>query len=82
MKLDIYYICIDHKKEGPFLLSDLLKMICEKKMCPKTFVWANFKGMEDEWREAGKIKELAPIFESPPPLPCEMLVSREDSELD
>jgi hypothetical protein len=65
MGLHIYYVCIDHKKEGPFLISDLLKIVREKKLSPKTLVWTNFKGMEDNMEKSERNKRTCAGFQGP-----------------
>ena len=59
-----YYVAFEEEPTGPWSEDELLSMIKDGRLTPKTLVWQ--EGMK-EWQEAGEV--LAGLFRKvPPPL--------------
>lgn len=64
---DVYYIVFEGKQAGPFSKSEMSRLIEDKKIDKKTYVWK--PGMKN-WDLAENISEvLALVALTPPPLP-------------
>ena len=61
------YVAVDGQTEGPFSLSELIKMRREGRLVSATMVYDALSG--SEWVKAGEIASLAPLFKAPPPPP-------------
>lgn len=65
----IYYAVIDGKQAGPFSLTELSRLITEKKIVKETYVWK--PGMPG-WDLAENVSEVLRLVAiTPPPLPEE-----------
>ena len=63
----VYYAVIDGKSEGPFSLTELSRLIAEKKIVKETYVWK--PGMAN-WDLAQNVNEvLSLVALTPPPVP-------------
>ena len=63
----IYYVIMDRKSVGPFSLTELSRLISEKKVLKETYVWK--PGMQ-QWDLAENISEILKIVAlTPPPIP-------------
>lgn len=64
---DIYYVVIDNEVKGPYNISDIAKLISEKKICKETYVWK--PGMK-QWELAENFSEVLQLVAlTPPPIP-------------
>lgn len=64
---EYYYVVIDGKQAGPYLLTELYRLIEEKRVCKETYVWK--PGMT-QWDLAENIAELVKLVAlTPPPVP-------------
>src|SRR5690242_8515099 len=57
-----YYLDASHNQQGPASVSDLSGLVRSGAITRTTMVW--FAGMPD-WRPAGQVNELAPLFGAP-----------------
>ena len=65
----IYYVIMDGKSVGPFSLTELSRLISEKKVLKETYVWK--PGMQ-QWELAENISEVLRLVAlTPPPIPNE-----------
>jgi len=63
----IYYVVLDGKSEGPFSLTELSRLIAEKKIMKETYVWK--PGMA-QWDLAENVSEVLRLVAlTPPPIP-------------
>lgn len=63
----MYYVVLDGQAAGPFSLTDMSRLIIEKKVMKETYVWK--PGMND-WALAGNVSELLKLAALvPPPIP-------------
>ena len=63
----VYYAAIDEKAAGPFSVTELSRLIADKKINKNTLIWQ--PGMSD-WKKAEEIPEvLRMVALTPPPLP-------------
>jgi hypothetical protein len=63
----IYYVVLDDKSEGPFSLTEISRLIAEKKIMKETYVWK--PGMS-QWDLAENVSEVLRIVAlTPPPIP-------------
>lgn len=66
----IYYIILDGKSAGPFSLTELSRLIADKKVLKETYVWK--PGMK-QWDLAENISEVLKIVAlTPPPIPSDI----------
>ena len=62
----VYYAAIDEKAAGPFTVTELSRLIADKKINKNTLIWQ--PGMP-EWKRAEEIPEVLKIVAlTPPPL--------------
>ncbi|MBS5111324.1 MAG: DUF4339 domain-containing protein [Coprobacillus cateniformis] len=63
----VYYAVIDGKQKGPYSITELSRLIAEKKIVKETYIWK--PGMK-QWDLAQNISEvLSLVALTPPPLP-------------
>lgn len=63
----IYYAVLDGKSAGPFSLTELTRLISEKKVVKETYIWK--PGMQ-KWELAENISEVLKLVAlTPPPIP-------------
>ena len=63
----IYYAVLDGKQSGPYSLTELSRLIMDKKIVKETYIWK--PGM-DQWDLAENIEEvLRMVALTPPPIP-------------
>lgn len=68
---NIYFVVIDGSQSGPYSLTELARLIAEKKIVKETYIWK--PGMP-QWEPAEKISEvLRLVAVTPPPVPRRML---------
>lgn len=66
----IYYVIMDGKSAGPFSLTELSRLIADKKVLKETYVWK--PGMQ-QWDLAENISEVLKLVAlTPPPIPQEI----------
>lgn len=66
----IYYVIMEGKSAGPFSLTELSRLISEKKVLKETYVWK--PGMP-RWDLAENISEILKIVAlTPPPIPSDI----------
>lgn len=66
----IYYVVLEGKQSGPYSLTELSRLIAEKKIVKETYIWK--PGM-DQWELAQNIDELLQLVAlTPPPIPDNM----------
>ena len=66
----IYYVIMDGKSAGPFSLTELSRLIADKKVFKETYVWK--PGMQ-QWDLAENISEVLTLVAlTPPPIPQEL----------
>lgn len=64
---NIYYAVIDGKQAGPFSITELSRLIMEKKVVKETYVWK--PGML-HWDLAENVEEILKLVAlTPPPIP-------------
>lgn len=64
---EMYYAVIDGKSSGPFGISDLSRLISEKKIVKETYIW---KPGLSNWTLAQNLPEVLRIVAlTPPPVP-------------
>ena len=61
---NVYFLAIDNKPSGVYFLSDIIKMINEKKISIDTLVWK--KGML-KWEKIEKFPEIMELIAIQPP---------------
>ena len=61
---DVYYIAENGKQEGPYNGTEIARLVMEKKVTAKTFVWK--PGMQT-WKAAEEFKELLCLISMVPP---------------
>jgi hypothetical protein len=62
-----YYVVLDGKSEGPYSLTELSRLIAEKRVMKETYVWK--PGMP-QWDLAENVSEVLRIAAlTPPPIP-------------
>ncbi|MBE5899780.1 MAG: DUF4339 domain-containing protein [Lachnospiraceae bacterium] len=65
----IYYAVIDGNQAGPYSLTELSRLIGEKKVVKETYIWK--PGME-KWEMAENVSEVLHLVAlTPPPIPSE-----------
>ena len=63
----VYYAVIDNQSRGPYSISELSRLINEKKIVKETYVWK--PGMQN-WELAENVDEILRLVAlTPPPLP-------------
>ena len=63
----IYYVVLDGKLAGPFSLTELSRLIADKKIMKETYIWK--PGMP-QWDLAENVSEVLRIVAlTPPPIP-------------
>ena len=63
----VYYAVIDGKQEGPYSITELSRLIADKKIVKETYIWK--PGMK-EWELAGNVDEVLRLVAlTPPPIP-------------
>ena len=63
----IYFAVIDGKQSGPYSLTELSRLIAEKKIVKETYIWK--PGMP-QWELAENISEVLQLVAiTPPPIP-------------
>lgn len=63
----VYYAVIDGKAAGPYSITELSRLITERKIVKETYIWK--PGMP-RWELAGNISEVLRLVAlTPPPLP-------------
>ena len=63
----VYYVVLDEKQSGPYSLTELSRLIADKKIVKETYIWK--PGMK-QWDLAENISEvLALVALTPPPIP-------------
>lgn len=63
----VYYAVIDGKQKGPYSITELSRLIAEKKIVKETYIWK--PGMK-QWDLAQNISEILSLVAlTPPPLP-------------
>lgn len=63
----IYYAVIDNKQMGPYTLTEISRLISEKKIVKETYVWK--PGMQN-WELAQNVSEILNMVAlTPPPVP-------------
>ena len=66
---NIYFAVIDGSQTGPYSLTELSRLIAEKKIVKETYIWK--PGMS-QWELAEKVSEvLRLVAVTPPPIPAE-----------
>ena len=66
---NIYYAVIDNKQSGPYSLTELSRLISEKKIVKETYIWK--PGMA-RWELAENVNEVLQLVAiTPPPIPSE-----------
>lgn len=64
---NIYYAVIDGKQSGPYSITELSRLIMEKKVVKETYVWK--PGML-QWDLAQNVEEILKLVAlNPPPIP-------------
>lgn len=64
---EIYYVVIDKAVAGPFSLTEISRLIAEKKIVKETYVWK--AGMKD-WTLVENVPEILKFVAlNPPPIP-------------
>ena len=64
---DIYYVVLDKSVAGPFSLTEISRLISEKKVVKETYVWK--AGMKD-WTLVENVPEILKFVAlNPPPIP-------------
>ena len=64
---NIYFAVIDGSQSGPYSLTELSRLIAEKKIVKETYIWK--PGMA-QWELAGNIAEVLRLVAiTPPPVP-------------
>ena len=65
---NIYFAVIDGKQSGPYSLTELSRLIAEKKVVKETYIWK--PGMA-QWELAENVSEVLRLVAiTPPPVPC------------
>ena len=65
----VYYAVLDGKQSGPYSLTELSRLIADKKVVKETYIW---KPSMKNWDLAENISEvLALVALTPPPIPIE-----------
>lgn len=65
----VYYAVLDGKQSGPYSLTELSRLIADKKVVKETYIWK--PGMKN-WDLAENVSEvLALVALTPPPIPIE-----------
>lgn len=63
----VYYAALSGEATGPFSLTEMARLVTEKKVVRETYVWK--PGMA-EWKLAGDMSELLELIAiTPPPVP-------------
>lgn len=63
----VYYAVLDGKQAGPYSLTEVARLIAEKKIVKETYVWK--LGMS-KWDLAGNVEEVLRLVAlTPPPIP-------------
>lgn len=64
---NIYFVVIDGKQSGPYSLTELSRLITEKKIVKETYIWK--PGMV-QWELAENVSEVLRLVAiTPPPIP-------------
>ena len=64
---NIYFVVIDGKQSGPYSLTELSRLIAEKKIVKETYIWK--PGMA-QWELAENVSEVLRLVAiTPPPIP-------------
>lgn len=64
---EVYYAILDDKQEGPYSLTELARMISDKKIVKETYIWK--PGMT-QWDLVENVSEvLRLVAMTPPPIP-------------
>ncbi|MBQ8638353.1 MAG: DUF4339 domain-containing protein [Lachnospiraceae bacterium] len=64
---DIYFAVIDGQQKGPYSLTELSRLIAEKKIVKETYIWK--PGMS-QWELAENVNEVLRLVAiTPPPIP-------------
>lgn len=64
---DIYFAVIDGRQKGPYSLTELSRLIAEKKIVKETYIWK--PGMS-QWELAENVNEVLRLVAiTPPPIP-------------
>lgn len=61
-----WHVALKGQPAGPFDEDQLRAMAAKRKLTAETLVWRPGLGA---WAQAGELREIAPIFRTPPPLP-------------
>ena len=65
----VYYAVIDNQSKGPYSISEISRLINEKKIVKETYVWK--PGMT-QWELAEKVDEILRLVAlTPPPIPVQ-----------
>lgn len=65
----VYYVVLDGAAAGPFSVTELSRLIAEKKVCKETYVWK--PGMP-QWGLAENVEEVLKLVAlTPPPVPVD-----------
>jgi hypothetical protein len=63
-----FFLAVDGQQKGPYDMSSLGSQVAAGVLTRETLVWT--EGMA-EWKSAGEVPELAPLFGfTPPPIPA------------
>lgn len=63
----VYYAVLDGKQAGPYSLTEVARLIAEKRIVKETYVW---KPSMAKWDLAENVDELLRLVDlTPPPLP-------------
>lgn len=63
----VYYVVLDGKQSGPYSLTEMSRLIADKKVVKETYIWK--PGMKN-WELVENVSEvLALVALTPPPIP-------------